>query len=160
MVQIHGGAGYLAEYEAERFFRDSRIYRIYEGTTQIMQLVRSPRACCASSPRARRADVYDILTGLSLVEVSSFVASPSAGLYLAQFGADVIRVDQIGGGQDFHRWPVTAERNSLSWENLNRAKEVVALDLTRPEGRELLAELVRKIGQPYHQPAGQGLPRA
>ncbi|WP_295524745.1 acyl-CoA dehydrogenase family protein [Novosphingobium sp. Chol11] len=38
-VQIHGGAGYLAEYAAERFFRDSRIYRIYEGTTQIMQLV-------------------------------------------------------------------------------------------------------------------------
>ena len=37
-VQIHGGAGYLAEYEAERFFRDSRIYRIYEGTTQILQL--------------------------------------------------------------------------------------------------------------------------
>ncbi len=38
-VQIHGGAGYLAEYNAERYFRDSRIYRIYEGTTQIMQLV-------------------------------------------------------------------------------------------------------------------------
>ncbi len=38
-VQVHGGAGYLAEYEAERFFRDSRIYRIYEGTTQILQLV-------------------------------------------------------------------------------------------------------------------------
>jgi acyl-CoA dehydrogenase len=37
-VQIHGGAGYLAEYEAERFFRDSRVYRIYEGTTQILQL--------------------------------------------------------------------------------------------------------------------------
>ncbi len=38
-VQIHGGAGYLAEYEAERFYRDARIYRIYEGTTQILQLV-------------------------------------------------------------------------------------------------------------------------
>lgn len=37
-VQIHGGAGYLAEYEAERFYRDARIYRIYEGTTQILQL--------------------------------------------------------------------------------------------------------------------------
>lgn len=37
-VQIYGGAGYLAEYEAERFFRDARILRIYEGTTQIMQL--------------------------------------------------------------------------------------------------------------------------
>ena len=38
-VQIYGGAGYMAEYEAERFFRDARIYRIYEGTTQIQQLV-------------------------------------------------------------------------------------------------------------------------
>ena len=38
-VQIYGGAGYLAEYEAERFYRDSRIYTIYEGTTQILQLV-------------------------------------------------------------------------------------------------------------------------
>ncbi len=37
-VQVHGGAGYLAEYDAERFFRDARIYRIYEGTTQILQL--------------------------------------------------------------------------------------------------------------------------
>ena len=38
VVQIYGGAGYLAEYDAERFFRDARIYRIYEGTTQILQL--------------------------------------------------------------------------------------------------------------------------
>ncbi|MEQ1726331.1 MAG: acyl-CoA dehydrogenase family protein [Sphingopyxis sp.] len=37
-VQIYGGAGYLAEYDAERFFRDARILRIYEGTSQIMQL--------------------------------------------------------------------------------------------------------------------------
>lgn len=90
--------------------------------------------------------MYDLLSGLSLVEVSSFVASPSTGLYLAQFGADVIRVDQIGGGQDFRRWPLTTEGNSLSWENLNRAKRSLALDLTRDEGRELLAELVRKVG--------------
>lgn len=38
VVQIYGGAGYLAEYDAERFFRDARIYRIYEGTTQILYL--------------------------------------------------------------------------------------------------------------------------
>ncbi len=38
VVQIYGGAGYLAEYDAERFYRDSRLYRIYEGTTQILQL--------------------------------------------------------------------------------------------------------------------------
>ena len=39
VVQIYGGAGYLAEYDAERFFRDARIYRIYEGTTQIQQII-------------------------------------------------------------------------------------------------------------------------
>ncbi|MFN7397486.1 MAG: acyl-CoA dehydrogenase family protein, partial [Sandaracinobacter sp.] len=38
-VQIHGGAGYLQEYAAERFYRDARLYRIYEGTTQILQLL-------------------------------------------------------------------------------------------------------------------------
>ncbi|MGW8202258.1 acyl-CoA dehydrogenase family protein [Sphingomonas bisphenolicum] len=38
VVQIYGGAGYLAEYDAERFYRDARLYRIYEGTTQILQL--------------------------------------------------------------------------------------------------------------------------
>jgi len=91
--------------------------------------------------------MYNLLTNLPVIEASSFVASPTAGLYLAQFGAEVIRVDQIGGGPDFRRWPVTAENNSLYWENLNRAKKSLALDLTRPEGRELLQALVRATGQ-------------
>jgi acyl-CoA dehydrogenase len=38
-VQIHGGAGYMAEYDVERFYRDVRLFRIYEGTSQIQQLV-------------------------------------------------------------------------------------------------------------------------
>jgi acyl-CoA dehydrogenase len=38
-VQIHGGAGYIAEYAAERFYRDVRLFRIYEGTSQIQQIV-------------------------------------------------------------------------------------------------------------------------
>lgn len=90
--------------------------------------------------------MYKLLPDISVVEVSSFVASPTAGLYLAQMGATVIRVDQIGGGQDFRRWPVTAANDSLSWENLNRAKQSLALDLTRPEGRELLVELTQRTG--------------
>ena len=91
--------------------------------------------------------MYDLLSGLSIIEASSFVASPSAGLYCAQMGAEVIRVDQIGGGPDFRRWPVTEANDSLYWENLNRAKKSVALDLGKPEGRELLQRLVRATGQ-------------
>lgn len=91
--------------------------------------------------------MYVLLTGLSVIEASSFVASPSAGLYCGQMGAEVIRVDQIGGGPDYRRWPVTAGNDSLYWENLNRAKKSVALDLGSPKGRELLQELVRRTGQ-------------
>ena len=91
--------------------------------------------------------MYRLLADLSVIEASSFVAAPSAGLYCAQFGAEVIRVDQIGGGPDFRRWPVTAGNDSLYWENLNRAKKSVALDLGAQEGRELLQALVRRTGQ-------------
>jgi len=38
-VQIHGGAGYIVEYPVERFYRDVRLLRLYEGTSQIQQLV-------------------------------------------------------------------------------------------------------------------------
>lgn len=91
--------------------------------------------------------MYALLQGLSVIEASSFVASPTAGLYLAQMGAEVIRVDQVGGGPDFNRWPKAANGASLYWENLNRAKRSVAVDLSRPEGRELLQELIRNTGQ-------------
>ncbi len=38
-VQIHGGAGYMEEYAVTRFYRDVRLFRIYEGTSQIQQTV-------------------------------------------------------------------------------------------------------------------------
>ena len=104
--------------------------------------------------------MYDLLSGLSIIEASSFVASPSAGLYCAQMGAEVIRVDQIGGGPDFRRWPVTANNDSLYWENLNRAKKSVALDLGKPEGRELLQAAGAGDRPVHHQFPRRGLPRA
>ena len=76
--------------------------------------------------------MYDLLSGLTVIEASSFVASPTAGLYLAQMGAEVIRIDQVGGGPDFRRWPRGPSGFSLYWETLNRAKKSVALDLSRP----------------------------
>jgi len=38
-VQVHGGAGYINEYPVERFYRDARLLRLYEGTTQVQQLI-------------------------------------------------------------------------------------------------------------------------
>lgn len=38
-LQIHGGAGYIGEYAIERFYRDVRLFRLYEGTTQIQQII-------------------------------------------------------------------------------------------------------------------------
>ena len=90
--------------------------------------------------------MYQLLSGLKVIEVSSFVASPTAGLYLAQLGAEVIRVDHTAGGLDYDRALLTREGRSLAWENLNRAKKSVALDLHSKEGRALLVELVRKTG--------------
>jgi 2-methylfumaryl-CoA isomerase len=91
--------------------------------------------------------MYNLLNDLSIIEVSSFVASPTAGLYCAQLGAEVIRVDHTAGGLDYNRYMLTAEGRSLSWENLNRAKKSVALDLQSGAGRELCVELAAKTGQ-------------
>lgn len=91
--------------------------------------------------------MYQLLSGLTVIEASSFVASPTAGLYLAQMGATVIRVDQVGGGPDFRRWPKGPSGFSLYWENLNRAKKSVAIDLSRREGRELMQRLAASSGQ-------------
>ena len=90
--------------------------------------------------------MYGLLNDLSIIEASSFVASPTAGLYCAQMGAEVIRVDHKEGGLDYDRYMLTREGRSLSWENLNRAKKSVALDLRSGEGRELLVELSAQTG--------------
>lgn len=91
--------------------------------------------------------MYQLLAGLSIIEVSSFVASPTAGLYCAQMGAEVIRIDDRRGGLDYKRYMMTREGRSLSWENLNRAKKSVALDLQTAEGRELAVQLTQRTGQ-------------
>lgn len=83
-----------------------------------------------------------MLSGLRLVETSAFVAAPLGGMTLAQLGAEVIRIDGVSGGLDHHRWPVAASGASLFWAGLNKGKKSVALDLTRPEGRELAQAVI------------------
>ena len=83
-----------------------------------------------------------ILAGMRVVEASAFVAAPLGGMTLAQMGADVIRIDAIGGGLDYRRWPVTTENTSLFWCGMNKSKRSVALDIGSPEGRELAMAII------------------
>ncbi|HEV7157757.1 MAG TPA: CoA transferase [Caulobacteraceae bacterium] len=81
-----------------------------------------------------------------VIESSAFIAAPLAGLSLAQYGADVIRVEMIGGGIDYGRLPLAPSGRSLYWTGLNKAKRSIAIDLRRPEGRELVRGLVTAPG--------------
>lgn len=85
---------------------------------------------------------YPLIHNLRVIECSAFIAAPLAGLTLAQYGADVIRVDLIGGGIDYGRLPMMPGGRSLYWTGLNKGKRSVAIDIRRPEGRELLRALV------------------
>jgi 2-methylfumaryl-CoA isomerase len=87
-----------------------------------------------------------LLHDLRVVEISAFVAAPLGGMTMAQMGAEVIRIDPIGGGIDYRRWPVTRDRASLYWAGLNKAKRSMALALDKPEGREIARALITAPG--------------
>ena len=61
---------------------------------------------------------------------------------LAQLGADVIRIDPVGGNIDINRWPLAPGGASLYWASLNKAKRSVCLAVGTPEGQELAAALI------------------
>ncbi len=77
------------------------------------------------------------LAGMRVVEVSAFIAAPLGAMTLAQLGAEVIRIDPIGGNIDYKRWPLAPNGDSLYWASLNKGKKSVALALDTPEGQEL-----------------------
>ena len=89
---------------------------------------------------------FRLLHGLRVVESSAFIAAPLAGMTLAQFGADVIRIDMPGGGIDYARLPVMPGGRSLYWTGLNKGKRSFAVDIRRPEGKELVRELATRKG--------------
>jgi len=88
-----------------------------------------------------------VLEGMRVIEGSAFIAAPSGGLTLAALGAEVIRFDNIGGGLDYRRWPVTEDGNSIYWADLNKGKLSIAVDLRAPEGQEILSELITAPGE-------------
>jgi 2-methylfumaryl-CoA isomerase len=87
-----------------------------------------------------------LLHDLRIVEISAFVAAPLGGMTMAQMGADVIRIDPIGGGIDYARWPVTRDGASLYWAGLNKAKRSLALALDKPEGRDIARAIITAQG--------------
>jgi 2-methylfumaryl-CoA isomerase len=89
---------------------------------------------------------YGLLDGVRVIEGSAFIAAPMAGMTLAQLGADVIRFDPIGGGIDYGRLPLAPSGRSLYWTGLNKGKRSLAVDIRRPEGREIVRALVAAPG--------------
>ncbi len=88
-----------------------------------------------------------ILQGMRMVEAAAYVAAPLGGMTLAQLGADVIRIDAVGGGLDHRRWPISGDGISLFWCGLNKSKRSVALDLASEEGRELAMAIACAPGE-------------
>ena len=77
------------------------------------------------------------LAGLRIVEVSAFIAAPLGGMTLAQLGAEVIRIDPLGGNIDYNRWPLAPNGNSIYWASLNKGKKSVTLALDTAEGQDI-----------------------
>lgn len=82
------------------------------------------------------------LAGMRVVELSGYVAAPLCGMTLSQLGADVIRVEPIGGQADRTRWPLSGSGTSLYWTGLNKGKRAVEIDFRAGAGRALIADLV------------------
>lgn len=87
------------------------------------------------------------LDGLRVVESTSFVAGPLAGMTLAQLGAEVLRLDPVGGAADSGRWPLARNGASLFWAGMNKGVKSVAIDFRSPEGQELAAALITAPGE-------------
>jgi formyl-CoA transferase len=82
-----------------------------------------------------------VLDGVRVVELGSYVAAPTAGRLLAAFGADVVKVERPGVGDEARQWHTFGGETSLLWRSLGRGKRSVTVDLRHPEGRDAVLEL-------------------
>jgi formyl-CoA transferase len=82
------------------------------------------------------------LAGVRVVELGNFIAAPTAGRLLAEFGADVVKVERPGTGDELRRWRLHGGDTSLLFRTLARNKRSVTLDLRRPEGQDVARRLI------------------
>lgn len=83
-----------------------------------------------------------VLEGIKVLDFGRFIAGPYCAALLADYGAEVIRIDRVEGGEDRYIVPVTAGGEGAMFLQLNRNKRSLTLDLASPEGREIVRKLV------------------
>jgi crotonobetainyl-CoA:carnitine CoA-transferase CaiB-like acyl-CoA transferase len=81
------------------------------------------------------------LDGIRVLEMGQLIAGPFAGMLLAYYGAEVIKIEPPGGGDPLRGWRLLEDGTSLWWRSLARNKKSVTLDLRRDEGREIARRL-------------------
>jgi formyl-CoA transferase len=84
------------------------------------------------------------LRGVRVLELGNYIAAPTAGRLLADFGAEVIKIERPGTGDELRNWRLYQGTTSLLYRTINRGKKSVALDLRTPQGRDVVLDLVRR----------------
>jgi crotonobetainyl-CoA:carnitine CoA-transferase CaiB-like acyl-CoA transferase len=84
------------------------------------------------------------LAGTKVVDISNFLAAPLASMFLADFGAEVIKVERPGLGDEVRRWGEVKNGVGLYYKAVNRGKKSVTADLRTPFGVEVVKRLVAR----------------
>lgn len=84
------------------------------------------------------------LAGVTVIEIGNYVSAPMVGLLLADFGAEVVKIEPPGRGDDARRLPPELDGEGFFFIQADRNKRSVAIDLKSAEGRETAAALVRQ----------------
>ncbi len=85
-----------------------------------------------------------VLDGIRVLDLTRVVAGPFATAILADLGAEVVKVERPRTGDDYRHGPSPEGETSLSFQNTNRGKRSITLDLRKDEGRELFLRLVER----------------
>jgi formyl-CoA transferase len=83
------------------------------------------------------------LTGIRVLELGNYIAAPTAGRMLADFGAEVIKVERPGTGDEVRNWRLYSGTTSMLYRTLNRNKKSIVLDLKSEAGRTTVLDLIR-----------------
>ncbi|PPR20493.1 MAG: Succinyl-CoA--L-malate CoA-transferase beta subunit [Alphaproteobacteria bacterium MarineAlpha10_Bin3] len=84
----------------------------------------------------------NVLDGIKVLDFGRYIAGPWCGALLGDFGADVVRIDKIGGSEDRHVVPMSDDGSGAMFMQMNRNKRGMTLDPTLPEGREIQQRLI------------------